>query len=192
MESRRPSQNDDQESLASTSKSDTQSLFALAYAELKRLADDKLRHERWNHTLHSTALVHEVYCRIYESSPSTQWDSKGHFFAAAAEAMRRILIDHARKRNAAKRGGGTHQKIELDPNGIASPSWEIESLLDLDEGIDRLSQSDPQAAEMIKLRVFAGLSISEAGELLGLSRKASYRLWDYARAWSAANLQSPS
>ncbi len=100
-----------------------------------------------------------------------------------------------RSRSQKKRGQtrwGNAPKIELDPNGIASPSWEIESLLDLDEGIDRLSQSDPQAAEMIKLRVFAGLSISEAGELLGLSRKASYRLWDYARAWSAANLQSPS
>jgi RNA polymerase sigma factor (TIGR02999 family) len=156
-------------------------LLPLVYEELRRLAAAKLAREASNETLQATDLVHEAYLRLVGSEPDQPWDGRGHFFAAAAEAMRRILVDRARRRKSLKRGGGRHQ-ITLDLAGLASPGPDPD-LLALDEALDRLAERDPVKAELVKLLYFAGLTLPQAALALGLSHATAKRLWTYARAW---------
>jgi RNA polymerase sigma factor (TIGR02999 family) len=155
-------------------------LWPLVYDELRRLAADKMAHEKPGQTLEATALVHEAYLRLVDVKQVQHWESRGHFFAAAAEAMRRILVEAARRKQRLKHGGGRGR--EGDVCDIALPQ-KPEWLLSLDEALDRLAQSNPQAAELVKLRHFAGFSNAEAAKLLGISPRKANQVWAYARAW---------
>jgi RNA polymerase sigma factor (TIGR02999 family) len=167
-------------------------LLSLVYAELRRLAARKLAHEQPGQTLNATGLVHEAYLRLFggslqNKSDPQHWDSRGHFFAAAAEAMRRILIDTARRKKRLKHGGG-RQQVELLDEDLAihdSP----DELLALDAALVKLALEDPIAAQVVKLRIFTGLSIGQSAEVLGFSRATAYRHWNYARAWLRCELQ---
>ena len=156
-------------------------LLPLVYDELRRLAAARLAREAPNETLQATALVHEAYLRLVGPEPDLPWDGRGHFFAAAAEAMRRILVDRARRRKSLKRGGG-RARITLDMAGMSSPVPDPD-LLALDAALDRLAGRDPVKAELVKLLYFAGLTLPQAAEALGLSHGTAKRLWAYARAW---------
>jgi RNA polymerase sigma factor (TIGR02999 family) len=156
-------------------------LLPLVYDELRKLAATKLAGEKPGQTLQSTALVHEAYLRLVGEGQSTDWGGRGHFFAAAAEAMRRILIDRARRKATTKQGGGL-RRIDLDLVSAAEEGREAE-LLALDDALAELERHDPQAARLVKLRYFAGLSHQEAAQALGVSRRAADRLWSLARAW---------
>jgi RNA polymerase sigma factor (TIGR02999 family) len=156
-------------------------LLPLVYSELRRLAAQKLAHEGPGQTLQATALVHEAYLRLVDVDQAQDWNSRGHFFAAAAEAMRRILVENARRRGRLKHGGTRVRTDFLDADlSIQSPPDEV---LAIDEVLERLGAEDSHAAELVKLRYFAGLSVEEAAEALGLSRATAYRHWTYARAW---------
>jgi RNA polymerase sigma factor (TIGR02999 family) len=156
-------------------------LLPLVYDELRRLAAHRLAHEPPGQTLQATALVHEAYLRLVGSDDGRGWDSRGHFFAAAAEAMRRILVENARRRGRQKRGGGRARAVLLEADlAVDDPPDEVVAV---DEALDRLAAEDRQAAELVKLRYFAGLSVEEAAQALGLSRATAYRHWTYARAW---------
>src|SRR5437763_8736907 len=150
-------------------------LLPLVYDELRQLAAQKLAQERSGQTLQATALVHEAYLRLVDVEQVQRWDSRGHFFAAAAEAMRRILIDNARRRGRVKRGGG-RKRVDLDDVDLVSAAGPDE-LLVIDEAIAKLAAEDPQAARLVRLRYFAGLSVEEAAELAGLSRSSAYEHW---------------
>jgi RNA polymerase sigma factor (TIGR02999 family) len=156
-------------------------LLPLVYDELRRLAAQKLALEKPGQTLQSTALVHEAFLRLVKVNPEAHWDGRGHFFAAAAEAMRRILVENARRKHRLKRGGD-RQRVGLGQVAAMSgvPS---EDLLALDEALDLLAAEDGQKAELVKLRYFAGLSVEEAARCLGISRATADRYWAYARAW---------
>jgi RNA polymerase sigma factor (TIGR02999 family) len=156
-------------------------LVPLVYEELRRLAARKLAHEAPGQTLDATALVHEAYLRLCGDRPEQPWDNRGHFLAAAAEAMRRILIESARHKSRLKHGGG-RRRVELPDDGPAVDSSPDE-LLALDHALTKLAAEDAAAAEIVKLRYFAGLSIEEAAAALGVSRATAYRHWTYARAW---------
>jgi RNA polymerase sigma factor (TIGR02999 family) len=156
-------------------------LLPLVYDELRRLAAARLAREAPGETLQATALVHEAYLRLVGPEPDLPWDGRGHFFAAAADAMRRILVDRARRRKSLKRGGG-RDRITLDMTGLASPGPDPD-LLALNEALDRLAGQDPVKADLVKLLYFAGLTLPQAAESLGLSHAAAKRLWAYARAW---------
>jgi RNA polymerase sigma factor (TIGR02999 family) len=160
-----------------------QQLLPLVYEELRRLARAQMANERREHTLQATALVHEAYLRLI-ADDKTRWDGRGHFFAAAAEAMRRILIEHARRKKAIKRGGD-HDRISLDDDvpAFALPCDNLDDLLALDEALDRLATEAPDKAELVKLLYFAGLNLEEAAALQGISRTTAYRHWLFARAW---------
>jgi len=162
-------------------------LLPLVYEELRKLAVQKMAHERPGQTLQATALVHEAYLRLVGSRNAQRWDSRGHFFAAAAEAMRRILVENARRKGRIKRGGA-RRRIDLESTDWVS-STVSDNLLDLNDALKRLSAEDPEGAELIKLRLFAGLSIDEAAKLLGISRSTAYDHWLYARAWLHAALR---
>jgi RNA polymerase sigma factor (TIGR02999 family) len=165
-------------------------LLPLVYDELRKLAAAKLAQEKPGQTLQATALVHEAYLRLVDTDQAQHWDSRGHFFAAAAEAMRRILIDQARRKRRPKHGGGRHR---LDLNEALSLSQEpSDDLLDLDEALNRLAQEDSAKAELVKLHFFAGLTLEEAGQLLGISERTAKRHWAYARAWLYAAVQDNS
>jgi RNA polymerase sigma factor (TIGR02999 family) len=155
-------------------------LLPVVYHELRRLAAHKLSHEPPGQTLQATALVHEAYIRLVGAEPHN-WDSRGHFFAAAAEAMRRILIERARRKQRLRHGGG-RQRVELDEADvpIEPPSG---NLLALDEALDKLASEDKVKADLVKLRYFAGLTVVQAAEILGISRATADRYWTYARAW---------
>ena len=161
-------------------------LLPLVYAELRRLAAHKLAREAPGQTLEATALVHEAYLRLVGAGGERHWNSRGHFFAAAAEAMRRTLIDQARRRQAEKHGGRL-QRVGLD-RAEAVAATPPEDLLALDDILERLTRHDATAAQLVKLHYFAGLSVGEAGELLGLSRTSAYRLWTFVRAWLRCQL----
>src|SRR5262245_39998336 len=156
-------------------------LLPLVYDELRKLAAQKLGQETPGQTLQPTALVHEAYLRLVGEGEEQSWGSRGHFFAAAAEAMRRILVENARGKQAVKRGG-RRGRADLDVDQLALPELR-EDLLALDEALDRLAAADPEAARLVQLRYFAGLTRAEAAQVLGLSRRTLDRLWAYARAW---------
>lgn len=165
----------------------SEQLLPIVYNELRRLASQKLAAEKSGQTLQATALVHEAYLRLVDAQHQQKWDSRGHFFAAAAEAMRRILVENARRKQRQKRGGEL-RRVDLDEaNLTASPP---ETLLDVDEALTRLAEEDPAAAEIVKLRYFVGFSIEEAAESLGISRATAYRHWTYAKAWLQCELRS--
>jgi RNA polymerase sigma factor (TIGR02999 family) len=161
-------------------------LLPLVYEELRNLAAQKLAQEKPGQTLQATALVHEAYLRLVDVEKAQRWDSRGHFFAAAAEAMRRILIDRARSKQADKHGGG-RVRVELAEveEGERMTAQEV---LELDDALRVLADQDAAAAGLVKLRLFAGLSIEDAGKALGLPRTTAYRQWTYARAWLRARL----
>lgn len=164
-------------------------LLPLVYHELRRLAAARMSAESPDHTLQATALVHEAYLRLVGGSQPQQWNGRGHFFAAAAEAMRRILVESARGRQRLKRGGG-HERIDLgEAMLIADQSPGM--LLDIDEALSRLATEDSMAAQLVKLRFFAGLSIEECAAALGMSRTVAYDQWAYARAWLRCALEPP-
>jgi RNA polymerase sigma factor (TIGR02999 family) len=156
-------------------------LLPLVYQELRNLATARLAGEKPGQTLQATALVHEAYLRLVDGHEAQHWNSRGHFFAAAAEAMRRILIDNARRRLSLKRGGGT-QPAPIDVLEIAGPEPDAK-LLALSEALEKLSTTDKTAAELVKLRYFAGLSGKEAAAALGLAERSADRIWVYARSW---------
>jgi RNA polymerase sigma factor (TIGR02999 family) len=156
-------------------------LLPLVYEELRRLAAARLAAEPSGNTLQPTALVHEAYLRLVGTPGGDLWDHRGHFFAAAAEAMRRILIDNAR-RKAAERHGGAMQRQVLNPN-VASNGEPREDLLAVNEALDKLANEDPLKADLVKLRYFVGMSLAEAAAALGLSERTAGRHWAYARAW---------
>jgi RNA polymerase sigma factor (TIGR02999 family) len=153
----------------------------LVYDELRRLAAQKMAREKPGQTLTATALVHEAYLRLVGKGEEPRWESRGHFYAAAAEAMRRILVENARRKRARKRGGDLIRR-ELDEAELAAPEPR-EDLLALDEALDRLAAQDKVKADLVKLRYFAGLTGEQAAQALGISRATADRYWAYARAW---------
>jgi RNA polymerase sigma factor (TIGR02999 family) len=155
--------------------------MALIYEELHRLAAQKMAHEAPGHTLQATALVHEAYLRLVDVKQAQHWNSRGHFFAAAAEAMRRILIENARRKRALQRGGD-RERVDLDLAEPAAPPLS-EDVLALNEALEKFEQTNRQKAELVKLRYFAGLTMEEAAEALGISPATAHRHWNYARAW---------
>ncbi len=156
-------------------------LLPLVYDELRRLATARLAVEPSGQTLQPTALVHEAYLRLVGNDPGRPFDGRGHFFAAAAKAMRRILVDRARDRRRRKRGGGKRRiRIDLDALLVEPPG---DDLLALDEALQALAVEDPLGAELVQLRAFAGLTLAEAAEALGIGRRTADRTWAYARAW---------
>ena len=156
-------------------------LLPLVYDELRRLAADKLAREGPGQTLQPTALVHEAYLRLVAADKGREWAGRTHFFAAAAEAMRRILVDHARHKKSQKRGGD-RARAEFREDALAAPEG-ADEVLAVDEALAGLAAADPQAAELVKLRYFAGLSIDQAAQTLNISPRSADRLWAYARAW---------
>jgi RNA polymerase sigma factor (TIGR02999 family) len=163
-------------------------LLPLVYDELRKLAAQKLAQEKPGQTLQATALVHEAYVRLVDTEKAQNWDGRGHFFAAAAEAMRRILVEKARRKQRLKHGGGLAQEdAEID---IACPE-KPEQLLALDEALDRFAAKNSQAAELVKLRYFAGFTSAEAAEILGISPRKANQVWAYARAWLREELGDP-
>jgi RNA polymerase sigma factor (TIGR02999 family) len=156
-------------------------LLPLVYDELRRLAAQRLAREAPGQTLQATALVHEAYLRLIGGDPDRPWDGRGHFFAAAAEAMRRILVENARRRHQLKRGGD-RARVDLDKAEPAAPETD-DDLLALDQALEQFAKNEPIKAELVQLRVFAGLTNAQAAEILGLSISTADRYWAYARAW---------
>jgi RNA polymerase sigma factor (TIGR02999 family) len=159
-------------------------LLPLVYDELRKLAAERMAREASGQTLQATALVHEAYLRLVDAPQAQRWDSRGHFFAAAAEAMRRILIDRARRRQSQKRGGD-RRRVELDAGAeLAGPGGDAaDDLLALDEALRQLEAEEPLKARLVQLRYFAGLSLQEAAAALGISAATAKRYWVYARSW---------
>ncbi len=164
-------------------------LLPLVYEELRKLATARMAQESPDHTLQATALVHEVYVRLVDADQVQSWDSRGHFFGAAAEAMRRILVEHARGKQSQKRGGDL-RKIDIDAVNLADRVTP-DQLLMIDETLTRLAEKDPSAAAIVNLRYFAGLSVEQAASSLQMSTATAYRHWTYARAWLHKELLSP-
>jgi RNA polymerase sigma factor (TIGR02999 family) len=161
---------------------DAAELLPLVYDELRKLAAARMADESPDHTLDPTALVHEAYVRLVGPGDVARWDNRGHFFAAAAEAMRRILVESARRKQASKRGGRPRRSV-IDPDRLAASASDWDQWLDLDEALVRFEKVDATAAALAKLRVFAGLSVEQAGDALEISRASAFRAWTYARAW---------
>jgi RNA polymerase sigma factor (TIGR02999 family) len=156
-------------------------LLPLVYDALRELAAHKLARESAGQTLQATALVHEAYLRLVDGEQVQRWDTRGHFFAAAAEAMRRILVENARRKGSRKRGGGRKREdLELLVSVDCEPA---EDLLALDEALEKLAEEDPKKAALVKLRYFAGISVKEAADTLGISRATADRYWAYAKVW---------
>jgi RNA polymerase sigma factor (TIGR02999 family) len=162
-------------------------LLPLVYDELRQLATHRLAHETPGQTLQPTALVHEAYLRLVGADPKQRWDSRGHFFAAAAEAMRRILVERARRKRRIRHGGGCRRADLPDVEKVASA--EAEQVLLLDEALTRLAAARPQAAQLVQLRFFSGLTVEEASTMLGLSPRTARRLWVFARAWLRRDME---
>jgi RNA polymerase sigma factor (TIGR02999 family) len=157
-------------------------LLPLVYDELRRLAAQKLVHEAPGLTLQPTDLVHEAYLRLVGADVASRWDGRGHFFAAAAEAMRRILVENARRKRSRKRGGGRRRQ-PLEDVHLAAGATDDDNLLAIDEALAKLAAKDRAKAELVKLRFFAGCTIDQAAEALGISTATAERWWAYARAW---------
>jgi RNA polymerase sigma factor (TIGR02999 family) len=160
----------------------SEELLPLVYQELRRLASQRLANEKLGQTLQATALVHEAYLRLVDVQHQQRWNSRGHFFAAAAEAMRRILVENARRKHSLKRGGG-RAPIALTDDLAEAAEQAPEDLLALDEALARLESKYSQAASLVKLRYFAGLTTPEAAEALGVAPRTAERLWTFAKAW---------
>jgi RNA polymerase sigma factor (TIGR02999 family) len=163
-------------------------LLPLVYEELRKLAAAKLAQEKPGQTLQATALVHEAYLRLVDVERVAQWNSRGHFFAAAAEAMRRILVESARRKQSQRRGG-THGRRELGEGDRVEIPLDDE-LIDLDNALAKLASADPRAAELVKLRVFAGMTVEEVAQVQGVSVRTVKRNWVYARAWLGRQLSA--
>jgi RNA polymerase sigma factor (TIGR02999 family) len=162
-------------------------LLPLVYDELRKLAAGHMANEAPGHTLDATALVHEAYLRLVGSIGERSFANRRHFFAAAAEAMRRILVDAARRKQALKRGSNPKQ-IAFDADRLAAPAVDADQWLDLDQALTAFASTDADAAQLAKLRVFGGLSVEEAAEALEMPRATAFRTWTYARAWLTAAL----
>ena len=179
--------------LSAIEQGDTQAaeqLLPLVYGELRKLAAAKLAQEKPGQTLQATALVHDAYLRLVDTEKPKGWDSRGHFFAAAAEAMRRILVEIARRKGCEKHGGNLDRKeLAVDLIVLPAPS---EELLSIHEALGDLEATNPQAAELVKLRYFAGFTIPEAAESMGLSPRRANQIWSYARAWLATAIADES
>lgn len=165
----------------------SEQLLPLVYRELHRLAKQRLAQEKPGQTLQATALVHEAYLRLVEGEDVQRWNSRGHFFAAAAEAMRRILVENARRKRAEKHGG-QFERQDLDDIEIAAPS-PSDDILALDEALGKLEAEEPIKAQLVKLRYFAGLTEEDAAKALGISYTSAQRYWHYAKAWLLAELR---
>jgi RNA polymerase sigma factor (TIGR02999 family) len=159
-----------------------ESLLPLVYDELRKLAAQKLTQEKPGQTLQATALVHEAYLRLVDVDQAQHWNSRGHFFAAAAEAMRRLLVEQARRKNRIRHGGG-RKRLDLDSQLAAGDGDIDDEVIALSDALDRLATDEPQAAEVVKLRYFAGLTIEETAAVLRISVRTVNRHWTYARAW---------
>ena len=159
----------------------SEQLLPLVYEELRKLAAQKMAQENPGQTLQATALVHEAYIRLVDVEKAQQWDSRGHFFSAAAEAMRRILIDHARQKQS-KKQGGKRERVDLDLENLAVDE-SADDLLELNEALARLAEYDAEAAKIVNLRCFAGLSVEQAAAALNIKVRTAYRDWSFARAW---------
>jgi len=164
-----------------------EALLPLVYDELRRLAAQQISQERPGQTLDATSLVHEAYLRLVDVDGEDHWNGRRHFIAAAAQAMRRILVERARARSSLKRGGGL-ERVILDEPAIVSPE-RADDLLALDEALTRLAAVEPQAAELVNFRYFGGQTMSTSAELLGLSLRSTHRLWAYAKAWLLQELK---
>jgi RNA polymerase sigma factor (TIGR02999 family) len=164
-------------------------LLPLVYDELRKLAAQRLAHEKPGQTLQATALVHEAYLRLVGNDPERPWEGRGHFFAAAAEAMRRILVDRARHKRSRKRGGAL-VRAELDEVDLATPEA-ADEILAVDEALAGLAAADARAAELVRLRYFAGLSLPDAARVLNMAPRSADRLWAYARAWLRRAIEVP-
>jgi RNA polymerase sigma factor (TIGR02999 family) len=158
------------------------------YDELRRLAAHKLAGEKPGQTLQATALVHEAYLRLVDVNEARSWHSRGHFFSAAAEAMRHILVDRARRKQSQKHGGG-RMRVVFDEASVAAGNER--EILAVDEALAGLAAIDPRAAELVKLRYFAGLSIPDAAKILNMGARSADRLWAYARAWLRRAIDGP-
>jgi RNA polymerase sigma factor (TIGR02999 family) len=156
-------------------------LLPLVYDELRKLAAEKLAQERPGQTLQATALVHEAYLRLVDREAVQRWDNRGHFFAAAAEAIRRILVENARRKGRLKRGRD-YKRVDLDDMESLAPG-PTDDLVALDDALNKLAQKHPQKAEIVKLRYFTGCTVAEAAQALGISTTTADRYWTYARAW---------
>jgi len=167
----------------------SEELLPLVYAELRRMATHKMSSEPAGHTLQPTALVHEAWLQLVDT-PNQSWQNRAHFFGAAAEAMRRILIARARRKNRQRRGSGAAH-LDVDEIEIASPAPD-DQLLALHDALDRFAALEPQQAELVKLRYFVGLKIEETAEVLGISEATAKRWWAYARAWLFTEINAPS
>ena len=162
-------------------------LLPLVYEELRKLAAAKMAQEKPGQTLQATALVHEAYIRLVDVDKAQHWNSRGHFFAAAAEAMRRILVERAREKQRLKHGGDLHRVHLPDRDLVADDR--VDDILRVHEALDALAHKDPEAAELVKLRFFAGLTLAEAAAALDIPRRTIDRLWVYAKAWLSAELR---
>ena len=156
-------------------------LLPLVYDELRKLAAEKMVQEKPGQTLQATGLVHEAYVRLVDTKRAQRWNSRGHFFAAAAEAMRRILVENARRKRSVKHGGA-RQRLDLD-EGVSLVEEPTNEILALHEALDQLAAEDAKKAELVKLRYFTGLSVEEAAGVLGISRATADRWWAYAKVW---------
>jgi RNA polymerase sigma factor (TIGR02999 family) len=165
-------------------------LLPLVYDELRRLAGQKMAQEASDHTLQPTALVHEAYLRLVGRERETSWQNRGHFYAAAAEAMRRVLIEAARRRDSLKRGGDRLQ-VEFSAELMTPSSGRSECLLALDAALKKMEQADPAAYRLVMLRYFGGLTVDEAAAALGVSARTAKRNWAYARAWLQREIETP-
>lgn len=166
--------------------SDTE-LVATVYAQLRQIAQKRMSKERSDHTLQATALVHEAYIKMADQIENREWKSRAQFFGAAALAMRRILVNHARDRNCIKRGGG-QQRVALNVMDLAEES-DPETILAMEEAVTRLQEKDPHYAQLVQLRFYAGLSVDETAEVMGLSKRSVIRHWNFARAWLRKELK---
>ena len=175
------------ESIESGDRAAAAELLPLVYEELRRLAAHELRSEPAGHTLQPTALVHEAYVRLIGNEDEEKWNHSGHFYGAAARAMRRILVDSARRKKAVKRGGDG-ERLPLDDELLAQTS-RANDLLDLDAALDKLENERPELAELISLRYFAGLTMDQAAKSLAISKRTAERNWTYARAWLLQEIQ---
>jgi len=163
-------------------------LLPLIYDELRKLAAARMAQESPDHTLQATALVHEAYIRLVDAERAQHWNSRGHFYGAAAEAMRRILVDNARRKHSKQRGGHVKQVDLLDADLVAIPS--SDDLLDLNDALGKLEESDLRIADVVKLRIFAGMTFDQIAALTGVSVRTVKRDWTYARAWLGRQLGS--